>query len=106
MGGNMYANLGTMGDFFAERGKPLQKSDLGRYNITGREEDRHMFKVPGLRNIARTAPYFHDGSIATLELAVDTMARFQLGVHLDAEQKKALLAFLGSLNGTLPEPLL
>lgn len=103
VGGNMYANLGVMGDFFADRGKPLRKSDLGRYNVTGREEDRHMFKVPSLRNVERTAPYFHDGSIATLDKAVDTMARYQLGVSLSAEQRKALLAFLGSLNGHLPE---
>ncbi|MDD5390996.1 MAG: cytochrome-c peroxidase [Gallionellaceae bacterium] len=103
VGGNMYANLGVMGDFFADRGKPIQKSDLGRYNVTGREEDRHMFKVPSLRNVERTAPYFHDGSIATLDKAVDTMARYQLGVSLSAEQRKALLAFLGSLNGILPE---
>lgn len=103
VGGNMYANLGVMGDFFADRGKPLLKSDLGRFNITGREEDRHMFKVPSLRNVERTAPYFHDGSIATLEKAVDTMARYQLGVRLSVEQRKSLLAFLGSLNGTLPQ---
>ncbi|MDP2833332.1 MAG: cytochrome-c peroxidase [Pseudomonadota bacterium] len=103
VGGNMYANLGVMGDYFADRGKPLLKSDLGRFNITGREEDRHLFKVPGLRNVERTAPYFHDGAIATLDKAVDTMARYQLGVSLSVEQRKALLAFLGSLNGTLPE---
>ncbi len=103
VGGNMYANLGVMGDYFADRGKPVVKSDLGRYNVTGREEDRHMFKVPSLRNVERTAPYFHDGSIATLEEAVDTMARYQLGVRLKEEQRNALLAFLRGLNGTLPE---
>lgn len=103
VGGNMYANLGIMGDYFADRGKPLQQIDLGRFNVTGREVDRHLFKVPGLRNVARTAPYFHDGSIATLEEAVDTMARYQLGVRLETRQRKALLAFLESLNGSLPE---
>jgi cytochrome c peroxidase len=103
VGGNMYANLGVMGDFFVDRRQPDKKSDLGRYNVTGREEDRHLFKVPSLRNVERTAPYFHDGSIPTLEKAVDTMARYQLGVRLDAAQRKALLAFLGSLNGVLPE---
>ncbi|MDO9227421.1 MAG: cytochrome c peroxidase [Pseudomonadota bacterium] len=79
VGGNMYANLGVMGDFFADRGKPLLQSDLGRFNVTGLEEDRHMFKVPSLRNVERTAPYFHDGSITSLGDAVDTMARYQLG---------------------------
>lgn len=103
VGGNMYANLGVMGDYFADRGKPVLKSDLGRFNVTGLEEDRHMFKVPSLRNVERTAPYFHDGSIAKLGDAVDTMARYQLGVRLEAAQREALLAFLTSLNGVLPE---
>ncbi len=102
MGGNMFANLGVMGDFFVDRGTPITKSDLGRYNVTGREEDRHVFKVPTLRNIALTAPYFHDGSIAKLEQSVETMARYQLGVELSAPDKTALVAFLQSLNGRLP----
>lgn len=103
VGGNMYANLGVMGDYLADRGGPILKSDLGRYNLTGREEDRHMFKVPSLRNVERTAPYFHDGSIKTLGEAIDTMARYQIGVRLEKTEREALLAFLGSLNGTLPE---
>jgi cytochrome c peroxidase len=103
MGGNMYANLGVMGDYFADRGKPLVKSDLGRFNVTGRAEDRHMFKVPTLRNIALTAPYFHDGSIAKLDKAVDTMARYQLGAELSEPDRNALVAFLHTLNGRLPE---
>mgnify|MGYP001412587517 FL=1 len=90
-------------DYFADRGRPILRSDLGRYNLTGREEDRHMFKVPSLRNIERTAPYFHDGSIKTLGEAIDTMARYQIGVRLEMKEREALLAFLGSLNGTPPE---
>jgi cytochrome c peroxidase len=104
LGGNMYANLGVMGDYFADRGKPLVKSDLGRFNVTGREEDRHLFKVPTLRNVARTAPYFHDGSIPTLEKAVETMARYQLGQTLSKSDTHSLVAFLQALNGRLPEP--
>jgi cytochrome c peroxidase len=103
MGGNMYANLGVMGDYFADRGRPLAKSDLGRYNITRREEDRHMFKVPSLRNVARTGPYFHDGAIADLDKAVEAMARYQLGVELKAADRRALVAFLHALDGRLPE---
>ena len=99
LGGNMYANLGVMADYFAERGKPELKSDLGRYNVTGEEADRHVFKVPGLRNVVRTAPYFHDGSIATLEKAVDTMAHYQLGITLAPGDREALLAFFESLTG-------
>jgi cytochrome c peroxidase len=102
MGGNMYANLGIMGDFFAERGKPVVKSDLGRFNVTGRQADRHMFKVPSLRNIARTGPYFHDGSIAELEKAVETMARYQLGVELSEPDRNLLVSFLKSLSGQPP----
>lgn len=103
VGGNMYATLGVLGDYFADRGRPKVRTDLGRFNVTGREEDRHVFKVPTLRNVARTAPYFHDGSIDTLEKAVDTMARYQLGRDLDAADRKALVAFLHALNGRLPK---
>lgn len=103
MGGNMYANLGVMGDFFADRGGPAKSADLGRFNVTRREEDRHLFKVPGLRNVERTAPYFHDGSIATLEKAVEAMARYQLGITLSGDDRRDLVAFLGSLNGKHPE---
>jgi len=99
----MYATLGILGDYFADRGRPMVKTDLGRFNVTGREEDRHMFKVPTLRNVARTAPYFHDGGIDTLEKAVDTMARYQLGRDLDAADRQALVAFLHALNGRLPK---
>jgi cytochrome c peroxidase len=99
LGGNMYANLGVMGDYFADRGKPVVKADLGRYNITKRAEDKHVFKVPGLRNIARTAPYFHDGNVATLAEAVALMARYQLGVSLGAKDSASLVAFLESLTG-------
>ncbi len=101
VGGNMYASLGVMGNYFADRGKPLQKSDMGRFNVTGREDDRHVFKVPGLRNVQSTGPYFHDGSLATLEQAVDAMVRYQLGVTVNPEQRTALLAFLASLDSPL-----
>jgi cytochrome c peroxidase len=74
MGGNMFARLGVMNDYFTDRGTPLTKADMGRFNVTGRESDRHRFKVPGLRNVALTAPYFHDGSARTLEKAIEIMA--------------------------------
>jgi cytochrome c peroxidase len=62
-----------------------------------------MFKVPTLRNIARTAPYFHDGSIVKLEQAVDAMARYQLGVELSVPDRDALVAFLLAQNGRMSE---
>lgn len=100
LGGNMYANLGVMQDFFA--GRPAAKADLGRYNVTGREADKHLFKVPTLRNVARTAPYFHDGGVASLEEAVRLMARHQLGLELQPADVQRLVAFLRSLDGRLP----
>ena len=77
VGGNMFQTFGVMGDYFAKRGNPTD-ADLGRYNVTKNPADRHVFKVPGLRNVALTAPYFHDGSAKTLNDAVDVMFRYPL----------------------------
>lgn len=97
LGGNMYQKFGVLGDFFA--GQPESKADLGRYNVTGRAEDRHVFKVPGLRNVALTAPYFHSGSVDTLEHAVLIMGRYQLGRDIPESDVQAIVAFLNSLTG-------
>jgi len=97
VGGNMFQPLGVMGDFFANR--TVTKADLGRFNVTGKEEDKFVFKVPSLRNIALTAPYFHDGSAKTLEDAVSTMAAYQLGRDLSPEDLAQIVAFLKSLTG-------
>jgi cytochrome c peroxidase len=104
IGGNLFQHFGVMGDYFADRGQPSDV-DLGRYNVTGREEDRYKFKVPSLRNVAETAPYFHDGSAATLEDAVAVMVEYQLGREADDEQTRLLVAFLSSLSGELEESL-
>lgn len=96
----MFQVFGVMGNYFKDRGNPT-KADLGRFNVTGREEDRHVFKVPSLRNVALTPPYFHDGSVDNLEDAVDVMAKYQLGRSLSEEERNALVAFLESLTGTL-----
>lgn len=100
LGGNMYQKFGVLGDYFA--GRKIRPEDLGRYNVTHREEDRHVFKVPTLRNIAQTAPYFHDGSADTLEQAVAVMARYQLGRDLSAHDIEAIVAFLKTLSGEVP----
>lgn len=105
LGGNMYERIGVMGDYFAWRGTPVSKADLGRYNVTGREEDKYKFKVPGLRNIALTQPYFHDGSAATLGEAVHIMAEQQIGLPVDDVQTSQLVAFLQSLTGTVDPEL-
>jgi cytochrome c peroxidase len=103
VGGNMYQRFGVMEDYFALRGGPLTRADLGRFNQTGKEEDKHVFKVPSLRNVALTAPYFHDGSQATLEGAVRVMARVQLGRVMPDEHVQEIVAFLESLTGEIPE---
>lgn len=98
IGGNMFATLGAMDDYFADRGEATT-ADNGRFNVTKDEEDRHVFKVPSLRNVARTAPYFHDGSAKTLERAVSVMARYQLGERIPAEDVQKLVKFLETLTG-------
>jgi cytochrome c peroxidase len=98
VGGNMFQKFGVMGDYFERRGNPSQ-ADLGRFLATGKDSDRHVFKVPGLRNVALTAPYFHDASAKTLADAVDTMFRVQLGRSASAADKAAIVDFLTSLTG-------
>ncbi|VVO37453.1 cytochrome-c peroxidase [Pseudomonas fluorescens] len=98
IGGNMFQKFGVMGDYFQVRGN-LTESDLGRYLVTRDEEDRHVFKVPSLRNIAVTAPYFHDASARTLEEAVDVMFSYQLGRAPSAEDKSLIVKFLKTLTG-------
>lgn len=93
------------GDSFQRAGAverwPNQE-DQGRFKVTGSEADRMVFKVPSLRNVARTAPYFHDGSTSKLEDAVRLMGRHQLGLDLTADEVAALVAWLSALTGDLP----
>jgi len=98
IGGNMYQTMGIMDDYFKERGNE-NAADQGRYDVTGHERDRHVFKVPSLRMVAHTAPYFHDGSAKTLKEAVNIMARFQLGQDLPEQDLIPIIAFLESLAG-------
>jgi cytochrome c peroxidase len=74
----------------------------GRVAVTGQEADRQTFKVPTLRNIELTYPYFHDGRVNTLGEAVDTMARVQLGRHFTPEETVKVVAFLRTLTGDQP----
>ena len=101
VGGNMFQRFGVMDDFFATHREALP-SDDGRFPFTHDEGDHHVFRVPSLRNVALTAPYFHDGSAPTLEDAVQVMAHFQLGRALTAAETRALVAFLRSLTGEQP----
>jgi cytochrome c peroxidase len=103
VGGNMFQRLGVMHDYFqarVEHGGPAPTAaDLGRYETTKQHSDRHVFRVPSLRNVALTPPYFHDGSVPTLELAVVEMGYVQLGKRLSQEEVTLLVAFLKTLTG-------
>ncbi|MFN7145950.1 MAG: cytochrome-c peroxidase [Myxococcota bacterium] len=93
VGGAMYQKLGLVNPW-------PDTADQGRYDLTKNEADRMMFKVPSLRNITKTGPYFHDGKTATLEEAVKKMAHHQVGKDLTDEQVTSILTFLGALEGT------
>ena len=98
VGGNLFQRFGVFYDPFAARGN-AGAADLGRYTITGREDDRKVFRVPSLRNVAVTSPYFHDGSAASLAEAVDIMARSQLGRELPRDDIELIIRFLRTLTG-------
>jgi cytochrome c peroxidase len=91
--------MGRRADYFKARGDRLTAADAGRFNVTKQEQDRHAFKVPTLRNIAKTAPYFHDGSSKSLKGAVEAMATYQLGEPLREKETQDLVRFLESLTG-------
>jgi len=98
VGGNLFQKMGIVNPFF-DPARPLTKGDLGRFNVTQDVTDKNVFRVPSLRNVAVTAPYFHDGSAQTLSDAVTTMAQVQLGVELPPKDRDAIIAFLRSLTG-------
>lgn len=98
VGGNLYQKFGVFYNYIAERGE-IKKTDYGRMNLTNRQMDAFVFKVPSLRNIAVTAPYLHDGSAETLEEAIIIMGRTQLGRTLTTEQTLSIKAFLKTLTG-------
>lgn len=96
LGGSMFQKAGLR--------KPWPSdADGGRFAVTKQEADRMLFKVPSLRNIEKTAPYFHDGSVTTLEDAVRTMGRHQLGVELSDADVASIATFLKSLTGAIPQ---
>jgi cytochrome c peroxidase len=100
VGGEQLRKFGRVKDYWTETGSP--KPDVGRFSMTKKEEDRYVFRVPSLRNVARTAPYFHDGSVDTLDRAVKIMGRVQLGRELDDHTVSLITAFLESLTGEVP----
>ncbi len=78
-------------------------SDKGRYEVTKVKKDMNRWRVPSLRNVALTAPYFHNGSASTLDEAVRVMAKTQLNLKLSEQRVSDIVAFLESLNGELPK---
>ncbi len=98
VGGNMFQTLGIFGDYFADRGQ-VTKADLGRYNVTQDDRDRHVFKVPSLRNVTLTSPYFHDGNPQTLDQAIKLMGKYQLGVDIPQQDIDLIIEFLRTLQG-------
>jgi len=97
VGGNLFQRFGVFDDPLVTG--PPTRADLGRFALTGKPEDRSVFRVPSLRNVARTAPYFHDGRAATLEDAVGEMARIQLGRVLAPQEIGLIVRFLNALSG-------
>jgi len=100
LGGKAFRKFGIKADYASLTASTV--IDAGRFDVTGNEGDRFVFKVPGLRNVSLTAPYFHDGSVSELSRAVEVMAEAQLGVKLDAPVVAQLVAFLHSLAGDAP----
>ena len=99
LGGQSYELMGLRKHYFADRGMELTNEDNGRYKETQLERDRHRFKVPGLRNIEHTGPYYHDGTRHTLDEAIYDMGLYQTGVEMAASEVDKIEAFLLTLTG-------
>jgi cytochrome c peroxidase len=104
VGGQMYQKFGLMEPYW--KYTQSEEIDEGRYTVTKKEMDKYVFKVPMLRNVAKTSPYFHDGSVDTLEDAERIMAKIQLGKDLTKSQLEDIASFLKSLTGRIPEDAL
>jgi cytochrome c peroxidase len=101
LGGNMLQKFGVYDNYWNLTGS--DPVDEGRFKETGNEADKYMFKVPTLRNVAMTYPYFHDGSVEKLEDAVKIIAKVNLNKDLTEEETKSIVIFLNTLTGDLPE---
>ncbi|MBU0719738.1 c-type cytochrome [bacterium] len=99
IGGNSFQKMGTFLEYKSQQEYP------DRYDVTGKKAHRNVFKVPTLRNIALTAPYFHDGSAKNLQEAVKSMSQYNLGLILSDEETKKIVSFLNTLTGEMPKIL-
>jgi cytochrome c peroxidase len=101
-GANLYQKMGIVEDYFKDRGN-ITVADYGLFNVTGKEDDRFVFKVPSLRNVALTSPYLHDGSQQSLAQVVTIMGYYQLGRNIPESDASKIVAFLHSLTGLQPD---
>ncbi|SDW84822.1 cytochrome-c peroxidase [Aequorivita viscosa] len=101
LGGQMLQKFGLFHDYW--KFTESEEVDLGLFDISERESEKYFFKVPGLRNVVKTAPYFHDGSVADLDTAVKIMGKLQRNVDLTDEEVEDIVAFFGSLTSDIPE---
>jgi len=101
LGGSMYQKLGLYGNYSEMTGAKVD--DLGKFEVTKNDNDKYMFKVPSLRNIEKTAPYFHDGGVESLLESVKLMGKLQLNKDITDEQAAEIVTFLNSLTGEVPE---
>jgi cytochrome c peroxidase len=101
VGGQMYQKFGIFEAY--EKYTKSEKVDDGRYAVTKNDGDKYVFKVPVLRNVAMTPPYFHDGSVDKLADAVWIMGKIQLGKDLSKDQVQDIVAFLHALTGKIPD---
>ena len=101
VGGGGFRKFGIVEDYWTATGS--QEIDEGRALDTKKPEDKFIFKIPSLRNVSMTGPYFHDGSVGSLETAVRVMAKVQLGIAIGDKEARDIVAFLASLTGPLPE---
>jgi cytochrome c peroxidase len=103
VGGNSFVKFALVGDYFADREKrgkgAMVEVDKGRFLVSKKPEDLHVFRVASLRNVALTAPYFHDGAVDTLDEAIALMGRHQLGREIPPADRRDIEAFLRSLTG-------
>ncbi len=102
LGGTSYQKFGIVADYTQYTGS---QEDIGRMAFTGKESDRRVFKVPPLRHVVQTAPYFHDGSVAELKDAIDIMAKVQLGRTLSDDDNQAIQTFLQAVTAPMPAEL-
>ncbi len=102
VGGNMFARMGAMGNYFVDRNDDMTLADLGLFSLTDNEDDKHVFKIPSLRLAALNRYFFHDASVDSLQEAIKVMGKYQLGRELPEKDVVLIAEFLQSLVGDLP----